>query len=299
MKLNDLDLNKLHVFLAVASGAGISGAARQLGRTRSAVSQSVSALESSLGLKLFDRVGKRLVLTRPGRLLHERARDYQAGLQRTVDELVDQGGEVHGLVRIGLFLGFPRVRFAGFLARFSARHPRAAVRVVFAPQDDLTARLVANRLDYTFSFQPPAEGGARLESTRLFAQRLVLVSGGRFFRNGFDVRELERTPVVDYYQTDPLLVRWLAHHLGDASPMIDVKVWAATTDMVLELVLDGVGVGVVPDSLAAPYVARRRLRILTTRRRELVDHIWMNEPRAAYRDATLSAFRAAALAEFR
>lgn len=299
MKLNDLDLNKLHVFLTVADSRGITSAAGRLGRTRSAVSQSVAALEASLGLKLFDRVGKRVVLTRPGRLLHERVRDYQAGLQRTVDELVDQRGEVRGLVRIGLYLGFPRVRFAAFLARFSARHPRAAVRIVFAPQDDLTARLLANRLDYTFSFQPPGEGGVRLASTRLFEQKLVLVSGKRFFSRGFDARELEHTPVVDYYQSDPLLARWLAHHLGDAPPAIDVKVWAATTDMVLELVLDGVGVGVVPDSLAAPYVARRRLRVLTTRQRELTDYIWLNEPRAAYRDATLAAFRDAALAEFR
>lgn len=299
MKLNDLDLNKLQVFLSVVEGDGITSAARQLGRTRSAVSQSVSALESSLGLKLFDRVGKRMVLTRPGRLLHARVRDYQSGLQRTVDELVDQGGEVRGLVRIGLFLGFPRVRFAGFLARFGARHPRVAVRIVFAPQDDLTTRLLANRLDYTFSFQPPSEGASRLESTRLFEQKLVLVAAKKFFRAGFDPRELPHTPVVDYYQSDPLIERWVAHHLGDAPPPLDVKVWAATTDMVLELILDGLGVGVVPDSLAAPYVARRRLRLLTTRKRELTDFIWMNEPRSAYRDATLAAFRDAALAEFR
>ena len=173
------------------------------------------------------------------------------------------------------------------------------MRIVFAPQDDLTARLAANRLDYTFSFQPPADGGTRVASTRLFEQKLVLVSGRRFFRHGFDARELPRTPVVDYYQSDPLIARWLAHHLGDEAPPTDVKVWAATTDMVLELVLDGLGVGVVPESLAAPHVARRRLRVLTTRRDELTDFIWLNEPRGAYRDATLEAFRAAALAEFR
>ena len=103
---------------------------------------------------------------------------------------------------------------------------------------------------------------------------------------------------MDYYQSDPLIRRWLAHHLGDAALPIDVKVWAATTDMVLELVLDGVGVGVVPDSLAAPYVARRRLRVLGTRRPELTDFIWLNEPRDAWRDATSTAFREAALAEF-
>lgn len=299
MKLNDLDLNKLHVFLAVADLGGITAAADRVGRTRSAVSQSVSALERALGVKLFDRVGKRMLPTRQGRLLHERARDYQRGLQQVVDELADESGEVRGLVRIGLFLGFPRVRFAAFLAGFTARHPRVAVRVVFAPQDDLTARLAANRLDYTFSFQPPQEGAARVESTRLFEQKLVLVSGRRYFRGGFDPAALPATPVVDYYQSDPLIRRWLAHHVGEPLPEVDVKVWAATTDMVLELVLDGVGVGVVPESLAAPYVARRRLRVLRTRRRELTDFIWLNEPRGAWRDATASAFRAAALEAFR
>ena len=298
MRLNDLDLNKLHVFLAVAERGGISAAARTLGRTRSAVSQSVSALEGALGVALFDRVGKRMLLTRPGRRLHEQAREYQGGLQRVVDELSDGGGEVRGLVRIGLFLGFPRVRFAAFLTRFRARHPRASVRIVFAPQDDLERRLLANRLDYAFSFHTPESGG-RLEATRLFEQKLVLVSGARFFRRGFDAAELPHVPVIDYYQSDPLIERWLAHHLGAGAPRPDVKIWAATTDMVLELVLDGAGVGVLPDSLVVPYVRRRRLRVLSTRRRELTDFIWLNEPRGAYRDATLTAFREAAVAEFR
>lgn len=298
MKLNDLDLNKLHVFVAVAELGGITAAARRLGRTRSAVSQSVSSLEGALGVALFDRVGKRMLLTRPGRLLHERARDYQSGLQRVVDELSDDAGEVRGLVRIGLFLGFPRVRFAAFLTRFRARHPRASVRIVFAPQDDLQRRLLANRLDYTFSFHTPESGG-RLESTRLFEQKLVLVSGGRFFRGGFDPAELTRVPVIDYYQSDPLIERWLAHHVGAAAPHAAVQIWAATTDMVLELVLGGAGVGVVPDSLVGPYVKQRRLRVLSTRRRELTDFIWLNEPRGAYRDATLTAFRDAAIAAFR
>lgn len=298
MKLNDLDLNKLHVFLAVAELGGISAAARQLGRTRSAVSQSVSALEAALGVALFDRVGKRMLPTRPGRRLHEQAREYQRGLQRVVDELSDEDGEVRGLVRIGLFLGFPRVRFATFLTRFRAQHPRASVRIVFAPQDDLQRRLLANRLDYTLSFHSP-ESGARLEATRLFEQKLVLVSGARFFRRGFSVDELPQVPVVDYYQSDPLIERWLAHHVGAAAPRPEVQVWAATTDMVLELVLGGAGVGVVPDSLIAPYVKQRRLRVLGTKKRELTDFIWLNEPRGAHRDATLTAFREAALSAFR
>src|SRR5215475_5010413 len=98
MKLNSLDLNKLHAFGAVVEHGGVGGAAH-LGRTPSAVSQSITALEGALGVKLFDRVGKRMVLTRGGQLLHAHVREHHAALQRTVDALVNEGGEVHGLVR--------------------------------------------------------------------------------------------------------------------------------------------------------------------------------------------------------
>jgi DNA-binding transcriptional LysR family regulator len=72
VKLTDLDLNKLSVFLVVADSGGVGKAAKRLGRTSSAVSQSISGLETALGAPLFDRVGKRLVLTRGGQTLRER-----------------------------------------------------------------------------------------------------------------------------------------------------------------------------------------------------------------------------------
>src|SRR6266478_4852838 len=79
MLLKELDLNKLHVFAAVAEHGGVSRAAAELGRTPSAVSQSVTALEDALGVKLFDRIGKRLVLTRGGQLLHADVRRHHGG----------------------------------------------------------------------------------------------------------------------------------------------------------------------------------------------------------------------------
>ena len=214
MKLNNLDLNKLYAFAAVVEQGGVGAAAARLGRTPSAVSQSVSALEGALGVKLFDRVGKRLVPTRGGQLLHGHLREYQAALQRTVDMLVNESGDVHGLVRVGVYLGFPRLRLALFLTRFRARHPQVQLRVVYAPQEDLNARLLRNRLDFALALRARPEGHAQLQSTHLFEEALVLVASRRFFRRGFDLAALARTPVIDYYQSDPLIERWIAHHYG-------------------------------------------------------------------------------------
>jgi len=293
MRLNDLDLNKLATFLAVAQAGGVSKAARQLGRTASAVSQSVSSLEASLGVLLFDRVRKELVLTRGGQRLRERLVGYHALLEEAVAELSSDGAAVTGSVRLGLFLGFPRVRSRELLVAFGERHPRASVRVVHAPQQDLEARLRKNALDFVLSFAP--QFSPDLVSTRLFAQELVLASSPSHFRGGFSLRELATTPVVDYYQSDPVIQRWLAHHFPGHAAEPHVRFWAATTDLVLELVQSGAGVGILPGGML-PLVAGKSARGAAAVRavgpaRPLIDHVWLNEPRRAYRDRTQLAFR--------
>ena len=296
MLLNDVDLNKLNTFLAIVDAEGVTGAARRLGRTPSAVSQGLAGLESSLGVSLFDRVGKQLLLTRAGRTLYARLRDYQRALERTLDDVANAEGEIHGLVRLGTFMGFPRARLAPFLASFTERHPRVEVRIVYAPEADLNSRLVSRRLDCSLSFRPRADVGAHLRSTKLYEQELVLVAGSRFLRSGFDAEELERIPIIDYYQSSPLIVRWLAHH-GHGNLAPNVIVWAASTDLVLDLVLAGTGVAVMPEHVAAPYLGRRRLRIIGTGAAELSDAIWLNEPSSTERDVTLEAFREALVEE--
>jgi DNA-binding transcriptional LysR family regulator len=297
VKLNDLDLNKVHVFFAVVADGGVGKAAQRLGRTSSAVSQSIASLESALGCKLFDRVGKSLVLTRSGQHLHASLGEHQATLARTLAEVARQDDEVQGIVRIGCFLGFPRIRLAELAARFVEEYPKASLRVVYAPQADLVERLRRNRLDFVLSFRPRSEDKPSLTSTELFSQELVLVSSPKFFARGFDPEELGRVPVVDYYQSDPLILRWLAHHYGDRQIRPDVRFWAATTDLVLDLVERGAGVGVLPRDVASPPLRDGRVKVLGPRRTPLVDHIWLIEPRGSYRDATQDAFRRLVLSE--
>jgi DNA-binding transcriptional LysR family regulator len=259
------------------------------------VSQSVSALEGSLGCKLFDRIGKELVPTRGGQLLHARLVDSRAALVEALGELEGGGARVSGTIRLGLFLGFPRVRSRQLLMGFAERHPDARVRVVYAPQRDLEARLRKNELDYVLSFAPRSATATDLSSTQLFAQELVLVSAAGFFRRGFSLRELEQAPVVDYYQSDPLIERWLGHHFPGERWRPRVRFWAATTDLVQELIQAGAGVGVLPRHMLP--VRGKRAEGAEGQLREvgpvprLVDHVWLNEPRRAYRDATQRAFR--------
>jgi len=294
MRLHQLDLNKLHTFHAVAEQGGVAAAARYLGRTPSAVSQSLSSLERSLELRLFDRVGRRLVPTREGQVLLTRLSDYQSQLQRALDDARNADGAIRGLIRLGLFPGFPSGRLARLVGGFTAKHPEAGVRVVHGTQAELTRRLLRNRLDFVVSLEPQSARSSRVTSVRLFEQELVLVCPRRWFRRGFDADELRERPVIDYYQSNPLIRGWLAHHL-DEPPDVEVRVWAATTELVLELLLDPGGVAVVPRHLADPLVRAKRLRIVSTDRPELRDAAWLNHTGESWRGPAVDAFGAAAL----
>jgi DNA-binding transcriptional LysR family regulator len=294
VKLTDLDLNKLSIFLAVADSGGVGKAAKRLGRTSSAVSQSISGLEAALGAPLFDRVGKRLVLTRGGQALRERVAASEQLLEQGVTELRGDAGEPSGIVRLGTYLGFPRQRLCALLLEFTRLHPRASVRVVHAPGRELERRLQNNRLDFVLSFGAAAPAGSPLVSTRLFSQELVLVASDRHFEAGFSLDVLGSTPIVDYYPSDPLIERWLAHHYPRRVPSFRVRFWAATTDLVLELLLEGAGAGVLPRHVARAHLESGELVELGPKQKPMVDPIWLQEPRGAHRDVTLRAFRAVA-----
>lgn len=104
----DLSLNNLKTFINVADKGSFSAAARHMGKAQSAVSTAIANLEIDLGVELFNRQGKRPVLTQEGRVLlrearqitsscHfflERARAFQGGIESclrlAVDEIISQ-----------------------------------------------------------------------------------------------------------------------------------------------------------------------------------------------------------------
>lgn len=297
--LHEIDLNKLATFFAIAQHGGVSGAARRLGLTRSAVSQSLSGLEGALEVQLFHRVGRGLVPTREGELLRSRLGEYQGRLERTLREITRQEGEVRGVVGVGLFLGFSRLRLSRLLEGFLRAHPGTRVRVVYGSRDDIQERLLQGRVDFAFSLRP--RGGRRgpVRSSLLFEQELVLAGVPSLLGDAASLEDLSRLPVVDYYQGEPLIDRWAGHHFRARSPRFRVRAWAATTDLVLELVLQRAGMAVLPRDLVEPQVRRRRLRTVQTARPELRDEVWLDELRGRWRAPRLEAFREAVLEAFR
>lgn len=141
------DLNALEVFAAVAEAGGFTAAADRLGLTKARVSLEVGRLEARLGLSLFTRTTRRVVLTEAGEAVLARCVPLLREANQVLAELGEGGGKgdraaLVGVLRITLSVDFS-VQLAPLLAAFSARHPglqldlRTSDRVVDLVQDGI------------------------------------------------------------------------------------------------------------------------------------------------------------------
>lgn len=135
---------QLQSFLAVARAKSFSGGARELGVSRSAVSQGVAQLEESLGVVLLARTTRSVSLTNAGQRLLELAGPAFAQTRAALDEVAAKPGEVVGRVRLSV----PRSAFffviEPVLPVFRERHPRIQLELVF---DDRRVDVVGEGFD--------------------------------------------------------------------------------------------------------------------------------------------------------
>jgi DNA-binding transcriptional LysR family regulator len=134
----------LQTFVAVARRGSFGGAARELGVTTSAVSQSVKQLEAHLGVVLLARTTRSVSLTDAGRRLLERAGPALGEAVAALTEVSAQPGEVVGRVRLTVPRAAVPYVVTPVLPVFRARHPRVDVEVVV---EDRLVDIVAEGFD--------------------------------------------------------------------------------------------------------------------------------------------------------
>jgi DNA-binding transcriptional LysR family regulator len=118
-----MELRHLRYFVAVVDAGGVSKAALRLRLTQPAVGRQVRDLERELGIRLFDRIGRRVQLTAEGEELLRRARI----LPSDAESLVERGRALTtgttGLLRVGSTPQRLESLLVPFMARFQRSHP--------------------------------------------------------------------------------------------------------------------------------------------------------------------------------
>ena len=170
-----LNLHHLRLFRAVARDGTLTGAARALNLSQSALSAQIRTLEASLGHDLFERRGRGLVLTEAGRI----ALDHAEAIFRTAEDLsatLKHAGGARRALRLGALATLSRNFQIGFL------HPligRADVEVVLrsGAQGDLLRALDALALDVVLTNLVPARDAASPYQVHTLSEQPVSLIG--------------------------------------------------------------------------------------------------------------------------
>src|SRR5258706_4619323 len=268
----DLDLRRLRIFVEVVRQGSFSKAAKVVFASQPTVSKAIRQLEDELGVRVLDRRGRRSELTAAGKIVYRRA----LSLLTEGADLVAELGELRGLKRGTLRVGFPRLGssalFAPMFASFRRLYPGIEVSLAVHDGQQLEDSLRDGALDLAallhpipqdFDWQdvrseplvvllPPGHPAAQQKAIgleKLAAFPFIL------FDEGFALNKL----IVDACRRKRL------------TPKIAAR--AGQIDFIFELVAAGVGIGFLPRVFAE------------TRPHRLVRHVLLDESKCTTRIA--------------
>lgn len=234
----------VRAFVALAQTGTLAGAGDAIGRTASAVSLQIAALERGLGRQLFNRSARGMHLSAAGHVLLRHAEAMLAAEEAAVDEL--KTAELSGEIRFGMPQDFASSKLAHTLSRFKRAHP--GVRVTAVIERNGTVASLARRCELDL---------ALLIGRRATPKAMVSVQRASHWYASADFRRDLARPLPLVLLDGPCVYRDFAIKALERHGIAwDVAFSTASVTAMWAAVAGGVGVTVRMD-LGAPRSASR------------------------------------------
>src|SRR5918999_1201630 len=238
-----MDLVELSIFKAVAEQGGITKAAAILHRVQSNVTTRVKQLEERLGTRLFNRQGRKLVLSSEGKLLlgyAERLLRLSAEAQAAL-----KAHAPYGFLKIGALESTAATRLPPMLARYHRDYPTVRLELVTGTSGALVDKVHREELEAAFVAEPfPAR---YLEARHAFTEELVLITPKGHPRID-SPRDLAQRTVLAF-TTGCSYRRRLEAWLGRAGTVAERVMEYGSYHAIVACAAAGGGVAVVPKSV--------------------------------------------------
>ncbi|MDN7133696.1 LysR family transcriptional regulator [Halomonas sp. MC140] len=169
-----MDTQSLQAFLAVADTQSFSRAAEQLHLTQPAVSKRIATLESQVGTRLFDRIGRRIALTEAGSVLLPQARSILFTVEDSRRALANLSGQVGGRLTLATSHHIGLHRLPPLLKQYTQRHPEVELDLHFLDSEQAYQGVLDGTLEMAVVTLAP-HPYAQLHVVELWRDRLCFV----------------------------------------------------------------------------------------------------------------------------
>lgn len=165
-----MDLYQIRYFLAIVETGGFTKAAERLFVSQPSLSTGIKKLEQEFGVILFERGGRRAVLTPAGKFFLEKAKTILNEYQATLREL--KGFHNQPTLRLGTLRTIRINSLSGLIRDFQAQHPNLLIELIDGTIEDLRNWLDEGEIDLAITVLDGREDPKT--STVLFQQRRML-----------------------------------------------------------------------------------------------------------------------------
>lgn len=170
-----MEIKQLKAFLAIAEAKTFTAGARRVNVTQAAISMQIRQLEEELGLPVFTRTPRRVILTEAGEYLLDRARKILREHDTAIAEIAEVAGAEHGRLRIGSASAmFATQQLPLILQKLSAKFPHAELSVSSGTSQTLVDKILHGEIDTAFVSLPV--DNSSIATDLLFSDEIVAIA---------------------------------------------------------------------------------------------------------------------------
>lgn len=249
-----MTLRHLQIFLTVCEKKNMTEAANSLFMTQPSVSQVIKELETHYNVKLFERTGRTLTITREGDIL----RSYGMHIVNCFEEVEKKLGEehYHSTLKIGANVTVGVTMMQKLIKKFSELYPNVRVEIFINNSKTIREKIDRSELDLALVEEFPQMDSYITEP--FFEDRNIVVASV-----GHHLLQKENLTAKDLTEENLLLrekgsgVRNLFDAVMSSKNLVVHPIWESyTSDALIEAVKSELGIAVLPERIARPHINR-------------------------------------------
>lgn len=256
----DIELKYLAVFAAVCEEGGFNKASKKLYLTQPAVSYQVKMLEQQLGVQLFERVGRNLVITPEGKKLRAYCRRFFSEFAH-IRAQFKQGIISGEPLRIASVSGFGRYVLFPLLCSNEYVHLQIDLR--FPLETEVLQMVEKGDCDLGFVYEIRVSN--YLQFHPVYIEELVLVAPAKRKISEIDFKQLktyETLPMITYEEGHYVFGQWFEEYFKKQPKTTVSRCHFEELEEVMEMVRLNRGFSILPDHVIAAAVKSGELRII-------------------------------------
>jgi LysR family transcriptional regulator, transcriptional activator of the cysJI operon len=260
---------QLKIFKCVVEKESFSLAAQELHMTQSSVSQQIQALECYYGVKLFDRLHRRIHVTEAGSALYPYAVNADRLYQEARDTMCGQMDLVSGQLCIAASLTIGEYLLPKMLVQFNALYPQVSISMTIENTEKVIGKILDGNVGIGF-VEGLYEPVAALTETCCHGDQLVIIAA-----DSYKLPENSPFPVTALTDkkwvlrepdsgTRRVFEQFLTQH-GHSPPTLNIIMELSSTEAIKSAVKAGVGLGVMSYLAVTEEIERGELKIVPLR----------------------------------